>query len=39
MIGIVLLLPETRNRSFDDGEQDDVEKNNHEVSIMQAETQ
>ncbi len=44
MVGIVLLLPETRNRSFDDGEQedaatqvDDVDQDNDGPSITQAE--
>ncbi len=45
MVGIVILLPETRNRSFNDGEQDDgttqvddVDKDNNGASMTKAET-
>lgn len=46
MIGVVFLLPETRNRSFYDGQQDgdttqtdDVGKHNNGISMTEAETQ
>ncbi|UJR17937.1 hypothetical protein I4U23_004836 [Adineta vaga] len=39
MIGIIIFLPETRNRSYNDEEIDDSNENNNETSIVKTETQ